>query len=782
MSLDETPRTRVLIVEDSLTQAKKLEIVLVPAGFEVEIARDGAKGLERFGAGRFDLVLSDVMMPGLSGYELCRAIKTDPRGAGVPVVLLTSLGNPLDILRGLECGADNYVSKPFEPDILVSRIKTILANTSLRAESSPRNDDDVFFMGHKLTIASSKERILNFLGSAFEDIAHTRKREYENALAQAQQRAQAETYRLREELLRKEQETLRQLHLFLQSTLDALVSRIAILDTTGTILAVNAAWLRDGGIDPMVGSPCAVGANYLDACDQSADDRIGEATIVSEGIRDVMANDREEFSHEYSCEGRDQTRWYSVRVTRFSNAGPVRVVVAHEDITQRKAAEDKLIHDAFFDTLTGLPNRTLFTDRLERAVARSKRQKEELFAVIFLDLDGFKVINDSLGHVAGDELLIAVGRRLAACVRDGDTVARFGGDEFAILVNDIRDVKDALSFADRIQAQLAAPMNIECHVMVTTASIGIALSATGYDTPVELLRDADTAMYRAKSLGKARPIVFDQAMHTSILARLRLESDLRGAVERSEFRLVYQPIVAIETSRITGFEALVRWHHPDRGLVSPVEFIPVAEESGLIIPLGLWVLQEACRQMSDWQDRYPMEPPLVMSVNLSGRQFAQHDLIERLDQILAETGLNPGTLRLEITESVIIGHTESATALLEKLQRRGISLSMDDFGTGYSSLSYLHKYPFNILKIDRSFVSRMGPSGENSEIVGTIVALAEHLGMKVVAEGVETLDQVEQLRAHGCPYAQGYYYFRPLDSAAAEAILAKNSQPLLAVR
>jgi diguanylate cyclase (GGDEF)-like protein len=688
---------------------------------------------------------------------------------------LTSLGKPLDLIRGLECGADNYIYKPFQPEALIGRIKTILANKSARDAAGFEGGDQVFFMGHKLKIASSKEQILDYLGSTFEDFVQARHREYESALAREKQIAQAETYKLREEMLRTEKENLGRLHAFLQSTLDALAIRIAILDSTGTILAVNDAWKRLAEADPMVGVSCDVGVNYLAACESLSPDRPTEASTVASGIREVMTRRREEYSCEYPTHGHEGRRWYNVRVTRFGDPDSVRVVIAHEDISQRKAAEEQLLHEAYHDVLTGLPNRALFTDRLGRAVVRSKTSEGYLFAILFLDLDGFKVVNDSLGHMAGDELLMEIGRRLEACVRNGDTVARLGGDEFAILVSDIRNVGDALRLADRIQQELGQPFVLGGNEVFTSSSIGIAVSDSRYDRPVEMLRDADTAMYRAKAVGKAHHVVFDQAMHTSVVSRLKLETDLRRAIERDEFIVEYQPIVEIDGERVAGFEALVRWAHPERGLVAPSEFIPAAEETGLIIPLDLWVIREACRQVKAWQTRFTNRPTLMLSVNLSSKQFAQPNLIERLDQIIKDTQIEPTSLRLEITESVIMGHPESAAARLRQIKQRGLSLSMDDFGTGYSSLSYLHKFPFNILKIDRSFVSRIGPAGENAEIVGTIIALAHNLGMKVVAEGVETADQVRHLRTLHCQYGQGFYFSRPLLAAAAQGLLSREA-------
>jgi diguanylate cyclase (GGDEF)-like protein len=771
-----TRPTRVLVVEDSASQARRLKTVLDSAGYRVETAPDGDQGLRVFLEREFDLILSDVMMPGLSGYDLCRAIKNDPRGLVVPFVLLTSLGKPLDLIRGLECGADNYIYKPFQPDALIGRIKTILANKSAR-EGTPRGRDDVLFLGHKLTIASSKERILDYLGSTFEDFVQARHREYESALAREKQIAQAETYQLREEMLRKEKENLGRLHHFLQSTLDALSTRIAILDTSGTILAVNAAWRRLAAVDPLVGVTCEVGVNYLGACETTGEGKSNEAATVAAGIREVMDQRRDEFSREYPCHVSDVKRWFNVRATRFGDTESVRVVVAHEDISPRKAAEEQLLHEAYHDTLSGLPNRALFTDRLGRAIMRAKGLERFQFAVLFLDLDGFKVVNDSLGHTAGDQLLIGIGRRLGSCVRNGDTVARLGGDEFAILFNDIRDLGDALRLVHRIQQELSLPFLLGGHEVFTSASIGIAASDSRYDRPVEMLRDADTAMYRAKSLGSALHVVFDQAMHTSVVSRLKLETDLRRAIERNEFRVAYQPIVELDTERIAGFEGLVRWQHPERGLVLPGEFISAAEETGLIIALDLWVIREACRQMKEWHCAFPAALPLMLSVNLSSKQFAHPSLIERLDAILADTGIDPACLRLEITESVIMGHPESAAAKLRQIKERGISLSMDDFGTGYSSLSYLHKFPFNTLKIDRSFISRIGPNGENCEIVETIITLGHNLGMKIVAEGVETAEQAARLRVLNCHYAQGYYFARPLIARDATAKLA--SRPAL---
>jgi len=447
-----------------------------------------------------------------------------------------------------------------------------------------------------------------------------------------------------------------------------------------------------------------------------------------------------------------------------------------EDITKRKVAEEQLLHDALHDKLTGLANRALFMDRLSQAVARLKRHAECRFGVLFLDFDRFKNVNDSLGHMAGDQLLIGMAARLEACLRPGDTVARLGGDEFAILVEDIRDVSEATQVAERIQHEMGRPFRLEGQEVFSSASIGIAVSNGEYDRAEDVLRDADMAMYRAKAMGKARHEVFDAGMHTRAVALLQLETDLRWAIERQEFRLHYQPIVALDTGRIVGFEALVRWQHPERGLVSPAEFIPVAEETGWIVPIGEWVLTEACVQLAEWQKQFKLEPPLYVAVNLSGKQFSQPDLIERIEATLRDAGLSARSLKLEITESAIMEEAQIVTDRLLKLRALGVRLGLDDFGTGYSSLSYLHRFPLDTLKIDRSFVARMSEGGEHREIVRTIVALGKNLNMDVVAEGVEDPEQLIDLRSLDCAHGQGYFFAKPLKAEAAIALLAAQPQ------
>ena len=469
----------------------------------------------------------------------------------------------------------------------------------------------------------------------------------------------------------------------------------------------------------------------------------------------------------------------------YRNGQPVGVQGIARDIAERKHTEAKLLHNAYHDALTGLPNRNLFTDHLQMAVERARRHAEFVFAVLFLDLDRFKNVNDSLGHTVGDQLLVALSRRLQHCLRPSDVVARLGGDEFAILLNDIgARPGEAVQLAERVQQELMQPFNLGGHEVFTTASIGIALSTTGYETPEAVLRDADTVMYRAKAQGKARHEVFDQKMHARVVALLRLENDLRRAVERDEFRLQYQPIVSLETGRISGFEALVRWQHPELGLIPPGDFIPVAEETGVIVELGRWVLQEACRQMRGWQTLSPQHGRLKLSVNLSSRHFVQPDLYERIVEVLAETGLAPSALQLEITESILMENAQTIVPLLSRLRELGVELAIDDFGTGYSSLSYLSRLkPIHTLKIDRSFISMGGDDHENAEIVRTIILLARNMGKVVVAEGIETVEQLARLRTLDCAYGQGYLFSRPEDPFEIERRLrqglhAVNANPL----
>jgi len=453
---------------------------------------------------------------------------------------------------------------------------------------------------------------------------------------------------------------------------------------------------------------------------------------------------------------------------------PPRILAVTADITTRKHAEAQLRYHAAHDALTGLPNRATFLDQLRRALARHARHPDDGFAVLFLDLDRFKVINDSLGHHIGDQLLMTIAARLQQCVRPADVVARLGGDEFTILLEQSGGVEDAIAVAQRIHAAIATPVLLDGHDVTTATSIGITLSDGRYTQPEDVLRDADTAMYWAKRQGAGREAVFDRTMHAHAVARLRLETELQRAVERHEFRLHYQPIVDLTTGKMRGFEALVRWQHPTRGLLGPGEFMVVAEETGVIVPLGQWVLRTACHQLRQWHLRFPTVAPWTMSVNVSGAQCQQPDLVAHVAQMLHDTELAAHYLDLEITESVVLEHTGTAFALLHGLRALGVTLTLDDFGTGYSSLSYLHRFPMSSLKIDRSFIRTLDTGREHGALVRTIIALAQNMHMTIVAEGIETAAQRDHLAALQCRYGQGYLFGRPMDAAAMGQVLGRN--------
>ncbi len=503
------------------------------------------------------------------------------------------------------------------------------------------------------------------------------------------------------------------------------------------------------------------------------------------------------FEIEHRMQHKDGTyRWMLSRglAVRDQDEVAYRMAGSQTDITERKRAEEQLLHDALHDGLTGLFNRALFLDRLGHAIDRARRQKGYSFAVLFLDLDRFKVINDSLGHTMGDHLLIAFSQRLGNFLSSGDTLARLGGDEFTILLEDIKDIQEATRLAERIHTDLRSPFWVNGQEIFTTASIGIALSETGCDRPEDMLRNADTAMYRAKALGRARHEIFNTDMYERAVNRLKVETDLRLAVfptlsENSdidgthpsqpyqscqEFQMRYQPIVCLKTAKIIGFEALVRWIHPEKGLISPAEFIPIAEETGLIVQMGEWILNESCRQVTQWQQQFPHLADLSISVNLSSRQFSEADLVEQVRQALRQTGLDPHCLKLELTESAVMENAETATAMLRELKMLNTQLLIDDFGTGYSSLSYLHRFPIDTVKIDQSFVRRMGSEDEQSVIVRAIVGLAHNLGMNVIAEGVETRDQMQCLQDLNAEYGQGYYFAKPLTAEEVEPLLENH--------
>jgi diguanylate cyclase (GGDEF)-like protein/PAS domain S-box-containing protein len=498
-----------------------------------------------------------------------------------------------------------------------------------------------------------------------------------------------------------------------------------------------------------------------------------DAPLVNQRFKRLLAGQSD--ISEFRITTKDgRTRWlrdYGKPVWDDAEGRVVRIYGAAQDVTERRRAEAALQHQVLHDALTGLPNRTRFMQMLEQAIRDAQCAKKQFFAVLFLDVDDFKVINDSLGHLDGDLLLITIGNRLEMCLRAGDTIARFGGDEFVILLEHITDIREITALVEQIQKSVAMPIHIGTHQMITSVSIGVVLGNRTYEHPADLLRDADTALHAAKALGIGRYEVFDTSMHDYALRRLHNEAALRQAIDNEEFRVYYQPIVDLSTRRLVGFEALVRWYDPQRGLVPPDEFIPLAEKTGLIVQIGWVVLRKACHQMRLWREQFPDLRPLTISVNLSGREVMSSDLVQHIQQILQETELDPGSLKLEITESIMVDHAETTIAMLNMLRDMGIQLSIDDFGTGYSSLRYLHRFPIHTLKIDRSFISMLHTDDESQAITQSIVALSHTLGMDVIAEGIETDEQLAYLRGLGCDYGQGYLFAQPVEGDAAASLL-----------
>jgi diguanylate cyclase (GGDEF)-like protein/PAS domain S-box-containing protein len=735
MNDNKTLQASILIVDDVVENLRLLSTTLNDCGYLVRCAKSGSMALMSIKMAHPDLVLLDINMPDKNGYEVCQQLKASPHTAEIPVIFLSAFDDVIDKVKGFEVGGVDYITKPFRIEEVLARVKNQLTLQFAKAEIRALNNQ----LEERVKQRTNEIEIAN----QYLQLEIIERKATEQRLQESEQR--------------------------LESILNSLQEMVwSISPVSFEALYINPA------AEKIYGRPLSAFFNnpklWFEAIHE--EDRLKVETtyhnVLEKGCCEI----------DYRIVRPDgEIRWLSDRsqVICDDRGLPIRIDGISEDITERKRTEQQLVRDALYDVLTGLPNRSLFMNRLENALQKLKRHADYVFALLFIDLDRFKIINDSLGHGIGDRLLIAIARLLESCLRSTDTVARLGGDEFTILLDGAIDIADATHIADRIGQKLLAPIDLDGHTVFTSASIGLVFSSHHYEHAADLLRDADIAMYRAKASGKARYTIFNPEMYAQTLTLLRLENDLRSALENQEFFLHYQPIVSLKTGKISGFEALLRWKHQERGFVSPAEFIPVAEDTGLILPIGEFVLREACRQLSLWSSQFPQAAALTMSINLAGKQIQEANLLEKVDGILAEVGLNSSRLRLEITESMLMENTEKTMVMLSKFRERNIQLSIDDFGQGYSSLSYLPRFPIDLLKIDRAFIDQMTIDLDDLEIVRTIISLAHTLKMQAIAEGVETQEQMKILQELNCEYAQGYFFAKPLDCLAVEELLSNYS-------
>ncbi|MEH0021099.1 MAG: EAL domain-containing protein [Desulfobacter sp.] len=709
-------KERILIVDDTPANIDVLGAILMEK-YDISVAVSGHMALDIVASGIIpDLVLLDIMMPEMDGYEVARQLKSNEKTREVPVIFVTAKIEQEDEAFGFQVGAVDYIRKPVNSEVTLARIKSHLELKRYR-DHLDRQVKDKANQARKSARALETER-------------HKLDRATQN-LAGVQASANRHQVYFRE--------------LFMNSP-----HGIILVGPDNKIINAN--------------------KSFSDLIGYEKNDIINKKTSgfsVADDLKDAhdsliqKALTRGSMSMETRC---FHKQGYEIHVSAL--AYPVKidnqvqgVFVFYENISQRKQFENKLRHQAFHDALTGIPNRLLFSDQLEFAIQQQRTNGNYRFSVLLIDLDRFKSVNDSLGHHAGDTLLKAVTRKIQTHLRTGDILARMGGDEFAVLLSHVQDAAQVKAIASRIRQAIESDFSIQGHEVHISASIGIVFDTCSYHGADQLLRDADLAMYQAKDAGKARFRFFTPEMRKELLRRMTLEKELRSALENRELSLFFQPIVRVGDARVTGAEALVRWQHPERGLVSPGQFIPIAEETGLIIPMGAWIISEACRALARLQSAYG--PHLTMSINISIKQFRQNRFVEQMVDAVAAADIHPAAVKLEFTESLLMAHTASAVEKLNALKAHGFSLVIDDFGTGYSSLSYLQQFPIDQIKIDRSFILSMASRQESAAIVSSILSLSRVLGLTTVAEGVETPAQMDRLATLGCEFAQGYYLSKP---------------------
>ncbi|HEY9644025.1 MAG TPA: EAL domain-containing protein [Coleofasciculaceae cyanobacterium] len=893
----------ILIIDDEPENFDVIEALLPEQGYVLHYASSGQAAIDSLEIFQPDVILLDVMMPGLDGIEVCQRIKAMPQWQVAPIIMVTALSTKEDLARCFQAGADDFISKPVSGIELRARVHSMLRikqqyddlQTSLQRQAvleaekvellESRNSElekQVEQRTAALRATAEREQLiakvasqirsslnlsdildttvqkvqsllgcdrvsicrfqpdwsvvvvsesiangnLSNLGKQFYDPcfdpvwleshrqgsirvvpdidtfemsdcyrqllrnlqirakilvpiiqgdtlwgwlnaieSHAARQWQPEEISLLQQLSiqvaiaiqQATAYQLLQTELAERQRAeshLRESEQRYATLAAAAPVGIFCTDTDGNCFYVNHRWCAIAGLT----AEESVGQGWMTGLHPEDRDR-----ITTEWYESVQ--EKRSFRLEYRFQQSDGTVvWvFGQTVAERDSDGQITGYVGTiTDITELKQAQELIIYNALYDPLTDLPNRTLLVERLQLAINRARRVETYRYAVLFLDLDRFKVINDSLGHLVGDQILKSIAQKLKTYLRAADLVARLGGDEFVILLEDIAGLEEVIQITERILADCQIPLTLNEYEMSISTSIGIVLSEKSYRQASDLIRDADIAMYQAKAQGRSSYKIFDADMHTIALKRLTLESDFRKALEREEFIVYYQPIVDISGDRLFGFEALVRWQHPTRGFISPAEFIPIAEETGLIVPLDSWVFRTACQQLGTWKAQYAARFPLKVSINLSAQDLRKASLIEDIDRVLAETGLEGDSIALEITESMLIEDINRTIDLLDQLKARKIRISIDDFGTGYSSLNYLHRFPADNLKIDRSFVGQMLEGNRNYQVVSTIITLSNQLGLAVVAEGIETPQQLQWLRQLGCELGQGYLFSKPL--------------------